>query len=201
MNADDWRLNYPPGSTPIDDEAALGLKPTWVSTQEELNAVEENNIHKARMLSRWNSPTSANLLDDLTMRDLHRDMYCDVWRWAGKYRIRNLNIGVAYERISTEVKNLVDNTQAWIKGNSGMSNDEIAYRFHHQLVFIHPFLNGNGRHAREAADLLLNSLGSPPFSWGSTKLEVASSFRDRYISALRSADSGDFTLLADFVRS
>jgi Fic-DOC domain mobile mystery protein B len=201
MPADDWRLNNPPGSTPLDGEAALGLKPTWVSTQGDLNAVEQTNIHKARMLQKWQSPTSAYLLDDLTMRNLHRDMFCDVWTWAGTYRIRDTNIGVAWERISIDVRILVGNTQAWMENDPAMPTDEIAYRFHHQLVSIYPFPNGNGRHAREAADLLLKSLGSSPFSWGGDRLEVASSVRDRYISTLRSADTGDFAPLADFVRS
>jgi fido (protein-threonine AMPylation protein) len=89
----------------------------------------------------------------------------------------------------------------WVGVNTAMPTDEIGYRFHHQLVSIHPFPNGNGRHAREAADLLLKSLGSSPFSWGGDKLEIASSIRDRYISALRSADTGDFAPLAEFVRS
>ncbi|HUW79167.1 MAG TPA: mobile mystery protein B [Candidatus Nanopelagicaceae bacterium] len=198
MSTDDWRLNNPSGSTPLDDEDALGLKPSWVSTRGDLNAAEQANIHKALMLQKWQSPTSTYLLDDLTMRRLHRDMFCDVWTWAGTYRIRDTNIGFAWERISTSV---VGNTRAWLEGDQAMPTDEIAYRLHHQLVCIHPFPNGNGRHAREAADLLLKSLGSSPFSWGGGRLEVASSIRDRYITALRSADAGDFTPLADFVRS
>jgi Fic-DOC domain mobile mystery protein B len=141
------------------------------------------------------------LLDDLMIRNLHRDMYGDVWRWAGKYQSRDLNIGIAFEQVTTTVKILAGDTREWIAGSSGMSVDEIAFRFHHKLVFIHPFLNGNGRHAREAADLLLKSLGAYPFTWGSVALEADSPFRNRYILALQSADDGDYSLLSQFVRS
>jgi fido (protein-threonine AMPylation protein) len=79
--------------------------------------------------------------------------------------------------------------------------DEIGVRFHHRLVFIHPFPQGNGRHARLAADLLIVSLGNTRFSWGSANLVEPAGARASYIRALRSADGHEIEPLLSFARS
>jgi fido (protein-threonine AMPylation protein) len=111
------KFDFSSGSTPIDDEVARGLIPSWISIQSELNAVEQANILEARNIPRWQALTSDKLLDDLMMRNLHRDMYGDVWRWAGKYQSRDLNIGIAFEQVATRVKILADDTREWITGS------------------------------------------------------------------------------------
>jgi fido (protein-threonine AMPylation protein) len=60
-----------------------------------------------------------------------------------------------------------------------------------QSVKIHPFRNGNGRHARMAADLLVTELGASRFSWGGEGyLTAPTDTRKTYLAALRHADVG-----------
>jgi Fic-DOC domain mobile mystery protein B len=120
--------------------------------------------------------------------------------WAGKFRTSGKNIGVDAYKIQTELKELIDNTAYWIEHET-FEPDEIAARFHHKLVYIHPYPNGNGRHARMAADLLLRSLGQQPFTWGSENQTNPSETRADYIAALRAADNHDYDKLLEFVRS
>ena len=128
-------------------------------------------------------------------------MFGNVWKWAGKYRTSEKNIGVICYHISTEVKKLCDDVSTWVEFKS-YSKDEIAARLHHRLVKVHPFANGNGRHARLVSDLLLEkALGKPVFSWGSVNLVKASETRSQYIASLREADKGDYANLLAFVRS
>lgn len=127
-------------------------------------------------------------------------MFGRVWNWAGKFRHSNKNIGIEAYLIPTELKNVLDDAQYWIEHKT-YEPDEIAARFHHRLVYIHPYPNGNGRHARMAADLLLRSMGQEPFSWGSTNLTDAGQTRSSYIDALRAADKHDIETLLRFVRS
>jgi len=96
---------------------------------------------------------------------------------------------------------LCDDVRYWI-ANETFEADEIAARFHHRLVQIHLFPNGNGRHARLMADILLEQfLGRPPFTWGSANLANTGDDRKRYIESLAAADKGDYTLLMEVVRS
>jgi Fic-DOC domain mobile mystery protein B len=131
-------------------------------------------------------------------------MFNQVWRWAGQTRNSNKNIGVMAESIMTDLGILIGDTKFWIE-NKTYSFDEIAVRFHHRIVRIHLFPNGNGRHARLLTDLLLEELGKPKFTWGSLKnnhpIDVEGETRSKYISALKKADSGDYTNLIQFVRS
>jgi Fic-DOC domain mobile mystery protein B len=127
-------------------------------------------------------------------------MFGFVWRWAGIFRKTARNIGVDAWKISSDLHNLLADTQCWIE-HATFSTDEIAVRFHHRLVWIHPFPNGNGRLARLATDLLLRQLGASRFTWGSGGLIAISETRQCYISALREADAGDFRPLLAFVRS
>ena len=127
-------------------------------------------------------------------------MLGDVWRWAGRFRTSERNIGIDYWQIPIALRQLLDDTKAWIEYHT-YPPDEIALRFHHRLVQIHPFPNGNGRHARLTADLLVMRLGGERFSWGSANLQDAGTVRQRYIAALQAADDHDIGPLLAFARS
>jgi Fic-DOC domain mobile mystery protein B len=128
-------------------------------------------------------------------------MFGDVWAWAGSYRRRETSIGIDPFRISVEVRDLVLDAQYWFDGDRPRAPDEAGWTFHHRLVKIQPFSNGNGRHSRLITDLLLRAKDEPPFTWGSADLDVAGTTRDTYLAALRAADEGDFEPLSEFVRS
>lgn len=189
------------GATPLTDEERQGLKPTWIATRSELNDAEANNIAKTLRSRRWSKRSTSELLDDLRMRRLHADMFGDVWSWAGKYRTTEKSIGVFPGDISIKVRDLVQDAAYWFQGEQ-MTIDEAGVKFHRDLVAIHPFANGNGRHARAATDLLMSSVGGQPFSWGGgADLMDNSRIRSSYIAALRAADMGDYLPLLTFVRS
>jgi len=139
------------------------------------------------------------VLDERFLRNLHKRMLGRVWRWAGKSRKSGKNIGIDAYRIPTELRQLLDDCRYWIE-NATYEPDEIATRFHHRLVWIHIFPNGNGPHAHLATDLLLAAMGRPRFSWGRENLIDASETRDAYIAALRAADSHDINPLLEFVQ-
>jgi Fic-DOC domain mobile mystery protein B len=131
-------------------------------------------------------------------------MFKDVWKWAGKYRKSLKNIGVSAVQIPVEVKKLCEDTQFWIQ-NHTYSWDEIGVRFHHRLVSIHPFPNGNGRHARLATDILMRANGQEPFTWGGESevdlIGSAGETRGGYLAALKAADNGDVGPLLSFARN
>jgi len=198
---DAWNASGPAGATPLDPGDAKGLKLGWVATRADLNAAEQANILKALRLSRWRRPKTKALLDDAAVRRLHEDMLGDVWIWAGSYRLRETSIGIDPFQISVEVRNLVLDAHYWFDGDVPMPPDEAGWTFHHRLVKIHPFANGNGRHARLFTDLLLRAKGQQPFTWGSADLNLPGFTRDAYLAALRAADAGKYGPLAGFVRS
>lgn len=189
----------PTGATPLDPDEAEDLIPDHVSTRGELNAWEEVNIAKA---SDWlrRRQRGRSVLNMDFLRELHRQMFSDTWRWAGNFRWTLKNIGSPPEVILEQTHNLLADTRYWVEDHT-YSLDEIAVRFHHRLVAIHPFPNGNGRHARLMTDALLEELDTLPFTWGSGSIDDQGAIRDRYIQALRSADSGDYAPLFAFVRS
>ncbi len=113
---------------------------------------------------------------------------------------RSTVASVSTYRIEPEIHALVEDARYWIQ-HAVFPPDEIALRFHHKLTWIHAFPNGNGRHARLAADLLVVSLGQKPFTWGRVSLVETSELRDRYVSALRAADNHDLAPLIAFARS
>jgi len=192
-------LGYPEGATPIDPDEAEGLRLTHVSTREQLNLFEQENIRRGAI---WAfARRRPDILSESFMRELHRRMFGDVWTWAGAFRSSGKNIGVAREEIGIELRHLCEDTAYWI-AHGTYAPDEIAARFHHRLVGIHAFANGNGRHARLITDLLLEKrLGRPRFTWGSADLERTGEVRQRYIAALQAADKGDYAPLLAFVRS
>lgn len=192
-------LEYPQGATPIDANEREGLMPTHITTRAELDRWEQDNINEALAWVQKRKPT--NILNESFMKTLHRKMFCNVWKWAGKFRQTDKTIGISWYNISVELKKLCDDVKYWID-NKTFPDDEIAVRFHHRLVSIHLFANGNGRHARLAADILLvHVLNKPRFTWGNANLIKAGSDRQRYIESLVAADRGDYKKLLEFARS
>lgn len=193
------KFEYEEGSTPIDPDEAEGLIPR-LSTQNELNEYEQVNITAAlkKHLSRKYKPEK--ILDAYFLLDLHKDMFNKTWKWAGETRTTLKTIGVLPDEIRIKLKILLANVSYWIQ-NSTYNIDEICIRFHHQLVYIHLFSNGNGRHARIAADLLARSLGIEEFTWGSKDLNKKGIARKEYIKALKEADNYNYEALILFSRS
>lgn len=126
-------------------------------------------------------------------------MFGDVWQWAGKHRTTE-RIGIEAHRILTDLQGVVNDARYWVD-HSTYSPDEIAVRFSHRVVAIHPFPNGNGRFSRLIGDLLARELGRPAFTWGQASLTGAGETRARYVDALRAADNHDITPLLIFARS
>jgi Fic-DOC domain mobile mystery protein B len=187
------------GTTPLDPDESVGLVPGHIATREQLDEWEAENILAGE---RWAAGAAKRreILDDAFLRELHRQMFERTWKWAGSYRASEKNIGIAPERVAGEVRKLLEDTKAQLAGKVAPT-DEIAARFHHRLFSIHPFPNGNGRHARLLTDLLLAANGAEPFTWGRGDLEHAGEARERYLAALRAADARDFAPLLAFVRS
>lgn len=185
------------GHTPLSDEDRMGLIPTYIATRGDLFDAEERNIAQA-LLRR--SPAVTVLLDDLYLRDLHRAMFGQVWDWAGKYRLRQTNMGIEPADIGAAVRLLVGDVTAWVEYQTH-EPDEICVRFHHRLVSIHPFPNGNGRHSRICADYLRIAVGETRFSWGIHLDMTTNELRGQYHAALRSADAGEMSDLLIFARS
>ncbi len=192
-------LEYPEGATPIDPDEAEGLLLTHITTRGELDRWEQDNIVEALAWLDRSKPT--DILNELFVKKLHQQMFGTVWQWAGHFRRSGKNIGGPWHQISISLKNLFDDTRLWVDHQNG-STDEIAIRFHHRLVSIHPFPNGNGRHARLMTDLLLeNILNCSRFTWGSEDLSKAGEARQRYIAALQTADENNYKPLLEFART
>lgn len=185
------------GSTPLSEEEQQQLKPSYIALRHELNEAEQSNILDAE---EWAFLRRRDILSGQFLDKLHKRMFGRVWQWAGAHRQSHKNIGIDAYLISTELPQLLEDCRYWID-NSTYEPDEIAARFHHRLVWIHIYPNGNGRHARLATDLLLIALGRKRFSWGRVNLIDASRTRTEYITALRAADKHDFELLLEFVRT
>jgi Fic-DOC domain mobile mystery protein B len=186
------------GTTPLDDDEADGLRLSWVRTRGDLNEAEAANILEARRAIR--SPALDQVLDDLWLRQLHKRLFGDVWSWAGTYRHSDRNIGIDWTAIPAGVRTLVEDCRTWVALDD--SRVPVA-RFHHRLVAIHPFPNGNGRHSRAAADYLSSALALPPPTWGANTFEDTTTLRAAYLRALRTADRdpGDLETLVDFMWS
>lgn len=190
-------FDYPPGATPLDGDELASLIPGHVTTQGELNEWEQLNIVQGES---WARKQRKGILTETFLRQLHKQMFGETWKWAGEFRKSDKNIGVDWLKIGVELKKLLDDTHYQIE-HASYPPDEISTRFHHRLVAIHPFPNGNGRHARLMADLLVERLGQPRFTWGSRSLNDASETRLRYIAALQAADARDYAPLLAFARS
>ncbi len=188
----------PDDATPLTPEEQRDLLPAHISYRRELNEAEQENIARGQdwALRR----RRRDLLSEKFIKDLHKRLFGDVWRWAGHFRRSERNIGIPPYEIPVALRQLLDDVQAWIQ-HSSYSPGEIAVRFHHRLVAIHPFPNGNGRHSRLMADLLIMELGQDRFSWGRVNLQQAGDVRRYYIDALHAADNHDIAPLLVFARS
>lgn len=195
-------FDEPEGATPLSEEDKEGLIPTWIASRADLNAAEQANIAAAITWAYGRTWTIGDF-DQPALKKIHLRMFGDVWRWAGSYRKALTNVGVEFHQISPDIENLLRDLRAQTEGEHTLWRpDEIAVRFHHRLVWIHPFANGNGRHARLGADLVAVALSRPRFSWGGgTDLGSTGNARLSYIDALRSADHGEIGPLLAFARS
>lgn len=183
-------------STPLTEEEKQGLIPSWVTNRSELNDLESRGIFDAE---KWLlTSRQKDLLSEKFIKQVHKKMFEGTWKWAGKFRTTERNIGVAPYAIAVELQKLFDDVNYWIEHKT-YPPVEIGARFHHRLVYIHPFPNGNGRHSRLMADLLMKKLGEKPLNWGEGSLIEISELRKTYVDALRKADRGDYTALLDFV--
>ena len=194
-------LEYIEGQTPLEQEEIDGLLIPTIATRGELDEFEQQNIEKAILWTLMSNFKVDKLFTEVFIRKVHTQMYGDVWSWAGEFRKTNKNIGVDWWKISLELKNLLDDVLYWYK-NDTFPPDEIAIRFKHRLVSIHCFPNGNGRHSRLMADIIIEKIFKKPiFSWGASNLSKEGDTRKTYMRAVKTADNGNYKLLLDFARS
>jgi Fic-DOC domain mobile mystery protein B len=194
-------LKYIDGQTPLDEEEKEDLKIKSITTQNELDEFELLNIEKAVEWTMRVNLKPEKILTEKFIKDLHKKMYDDIWRWAGEFRKTDKNIGINWTQIGIELKNLIDDTKYWIE-NKTYSPEEIAIRFKHRIVTIHCFPNGNGRHSRLMADIIIESIfGKEIFSWHNSNMINADKTREIYIKALRKADNGNIIPLIKFAKN
>jgi Fic-DOC domain mobile mystery protein B len=191
------------GSTPLDEEALDGLIPTWVSTRDDLNEVEAENVAAGYQWLAHQKLTIDYITTIGFVIELHRKLFGDVWSRAGEFRKSNTNIGLEWFEVPAAAKQLVDNfaVRLTVSGTDSELVDAECVAYHHELVRIHPFPNGNGRHARACGDAAAVALDRPAFTWGRTSLASGQATRDAYIDARRVADKGHLTDLHRFARS
>jgi Fic-DOC domain mobile mystery protein B len=193
------KIEYPPGATPLESGELEALIPD-LATQGQLNEFEAQNIVNSERWARGNSRFRGDLLSVAGLRRLHERMFGDTWNWAGRFRQSNKNIGIEWQYIAEKVQALCGDAAFWVE-NETWPSPELAVRFHHRLVQIHPFVNGNGRHARLAANLFLEYKGESRLPWSGVSLIEKGRLRSDYISALRRADQGNLDSLMEFAQS
>ncbi len=192
-------FEYPIGATPLEPDELEGLKIGHITTREELNRFEQDNINEA--LQWLESRRKSDILTEQFIKRLHQKMFGKIWRWAGSFRQSGKNIGVDWPQIPAQLHTLLQDVCYWIDHKT-YPQEEIAVRFHHKLVWIHLFPNGNGRHARLMTDILLKRiLKQESFTWDVKNINVEENVRNLYLNALRKADNHDYSMLLDFVRS
>jgi Fic-DOC domain mobile mystery protein B len=194
-------INYIEGQTPIDEDEKHGLLISSITTREELDEFEQLNIERAIEWTLNKKFKQDDILSEQFVKELHKRMLEDVWQWAGKFRTTNKNIGVDWQNISVFLRQLLDDCKFWIEHKT-YPEDEIAVRFSHRIVCIHCFPNGNGRHSRLIADVIINHIfNKPVFTWGREDLAKKGETRKRYINAIQEADKGNIAPLFEFSRS
>ena len=191
----------PQGATPLSPDDLLGLKLPHVQTRAQLNEIEAANILQGQ---NWVSSLKVLTLDDIFSRDfviaLHENLFGDIWQWAGTVRLRELNIGVEPKNIPIDLHNFLEDAKCWLEFKH-FSDLELSARIQHKLVQIHPFVNGNGRHARIFTDIVrVFLLNKKPLRWAKAKLEDMTTERAAYIAGLRKADGGDFSEMVDYLK-
>ena len=190
-------MDEPEGATLLNRDETEGLKFKHITTRDSLNHLEQVNIQSGMS---WVYKTRrSDFLTESFVRELHKKLFGEVWTWAGVFRRTGKNIGVDPLYIGVELRMLLGDMHYWITHETYPAKESVM-RFHHRLVFIHPFVNGNGRHARIMADaLLIRLFQQTPIDWaGGYDLCRMNERRNAYIQALRSADQGDYTALFRF---
>ena len=194
-------LEYIDGQTPLDENEIQGLKIPSITTKGELDEMEQNNIEEAQLWLLGRKLNYNQILTPEFITNLHKRMYGNVWNWAGEFRKTDKNLGIPFYQIPTELKQLLDDTKFWIENNT-YDSDEIAIRFKHRIVSIHCFANGNGRHSRIMADIIIEKVFKYKiFSWGMSDLSKENDIRENYLKAIKLADRHDYTELIKFARS
>jgi Fic-DOC domain mobile mystery protein B len=194
-------LEYIDGQTPLDEEEKEGLLIPTIATRGELDEFEQQNIEQAVLWTLAHSFKPDTIFTEDFVRMVHKRMYADVWVWAGEFRKTNKNIGIDKRQIPTELRYLLDDVRYWHQNNT-YPPDEIALRFKHRIVSIHCFANGNGRHSRLMADIIIEKIYKlPVFTWGSANLASGGDARATYLRAVQAADNGDYSQLLAFARS
>ncbi|MEZ4811867.1 MAG: mobile mystery protein B [Allomuricauda sp.] len=194
-------LEYINGQTPLDEDEKEGLLIPTIATREELDEFEQQNIEEAIQWLLARSLKPEQILNEKFVCKLHKQMFGNVWAWAGKFRKTDKNLGIDKWQIPIALKSLCDDTLFWIE-NEVYSAEEIAIRFKHRIVFIHCFPNGNGRHSRLMGDVIIEKIfGQAMFSWGAKDLTMEGDTRTSYLKALKKADDNNFESLLDFARS
>ncbi len=193
-------LNYIEGQTPIDEEEREGLLIHTITMRKELDEFEQLNIEGAVEWTLFRKFRQDVILSEQFVKELHYRMFGNVWKWAGSFRKSNKNLAVDWPQISMALRQLLDDCIYWIEHNT-YPEDEIAIRFSHEIVRIHCFPNGNGRHSRLIADVIISHIfNKPVFSWGGLDLVKAGDSRKQYMDAIHLADQGEFQQLIDFAR-
>lgn len=194
-------LEYQDGQTPLDEDEKEGLKIATIATRGELDEFEQQNIEQAILWTLKRKFKPEAIFTEDFVRNVHKRMYGDTWAWAGDFRKTNKNIGVDKWQIPTDLHLLLADAKYWME-NKTFSPDEIAIRFKHRIVSIHCFPNGNGRHSRLMADIIIEKIFSlPVFTWGAANLVKVGDQRMEYLKALKAADNGDMEPLIQFARS
>lgn len=182
------------GATPLDPDEMAGLKVKHITSRNQLDELEQINIVSGLRWLKKNESRDDILTIDFAL-NLHKALFKEVWKWAGTFRLTEKNIGIDPLQISVNLRNLLDDVSAWVEFDTYPARESVL-RFHHQLVKIHPFPNGNGRFSRIYADLVATKLfDAPPINWGGRDLDNMTETRENYINALRIADSGDMSAL------
>ena len=193
------KFSYANNATPINQDEIFNLIPSGIITQDDLNVFEQKNIKDAEDWLFRSKNKKLKSSDDF-IRKIHKKMFDKTWKWAGKYRTQDMNIGTDWQRIPQDMIYLCDDLNYQL-GNKIYEIDEIAERFSHRLVLIHPFQNGNGRLSRLVADWIVWANGKPRLTWGNVSLTEQSEIRKKYINALKKADEHDISDLLEFARS
>jgi Fic-DOC domain mobile mystery protein B len=194
-------FEYIEGQSPLDEDEKEGLIIRTISTRSELDEFEQKNIETAVAWTLSRNYKLDEILSEKFILEVHKRMFGQVWKWAGKFRKSNKNIGVDKFQIHTELRKLIADCRYWID-HKIFEPDEIAVRFKHRLVQIHLFPNGNGRHSRLCGDILISQgLKKPTFTWGSKNLSKKGELRKKYLESIYAADGGVYELLIEFARS
>ena len=194
-------LDYIDGQTPLDEEEKEGLLVRTITTRSELDEFEQLNIEKGVAWTLARSFGRDKIITEGFIRDLHHRMFGDVWAWAGDFRRTDKNLGVKWQVIGIELRKLLDDMNYWLE-NKTYGEDETAIRFKHRIVNVHCFANGNGRHSRLIADVIVkNIFGKDEFTWSRTDLVRTSDARKNYLAAIREADKDNINPLISFARS